>query len=66
MTPTNPYESPDNPSQRENTSDSASEATPTNKFLTRLVEYMIVLLLIVAVLGVFAAFVFGGQLPSTR
>ena len=65
MAPTNPYESPETSAQK-SSADSEQDLNSPNKFFTRLVEYIIVLLLLIAVLGMFAAFVFGGELTPPR
>jgi hypothetical protein len=65
MVQTNPYESPETPAHERST-DSTRDASSTNKFVTRFVEYIIVLLLLIAVLGMFAAFLTGGDLKPPR
>ena len=66
MTPTNPYESSETSSGQDNAGDASSDARTNNTFLTRFVEYVIVLLLIITVLGMFTAFVFGDQISLGR
>ncbi len=65
MAQTNPYESPET-SAHERSADSPQDSNSTNKFVTRFVEYVIVLLLLIAVLGMFAAFLTGGELKPPR
>ena len=65
MVQTNPYESPETPAH-ERSADPSQDSNATNKFVTRFVEYVIVLLLLIAVLGMFAAFLTGGDLKPPR